>query len=116
MTIDRSSVSSLTIWLTLTLLPQIRIHGIDRREEQWFLLELVESPFSPLCLLLVPGAIALLRGRAPSRFHAGVRAVVAAGAVLALFLQLPAGAQVQAAWLALLVPLHLALAFPVRRA
>jgi len=72
--------------------------------------------FSPLCLLLVPGAIALLRGRAPSRFHAGVRVVVAAGAILALFLQLPAGAQVQAAWLALLVPLHLALAFPVRRA
>jgi hypothetical protein len=66
--------------------------------------------FSPLCLLLVPGAIALLRGRAPSRFHAGVRAVVAAGAILALFLQLPAGAQVQAAWLALLVPLHAAFA------
>lgn len=71
--------------------------------------------FSPLCLLLLPGAVALLRGRATSRFHAGVRIAVAVGAVLALFLQLPAGAQVQAAWLALLVPLHLALAFPVTR-
>ncbi|NUS61449.1 MAG: DUF4105 domain-containing protein [Lysobacter sp.] len=71
--------------------------------------------FSPLCLLLVPGAIAMLRGRAPSRFHMGVRIAIAIGGVLALFLQLPAGAQFQAPWLALLLPLHLALAFPVRR-
>ena len=71
--------------------------------------------FSPLCLLLVPGAILMLRGRAPSRFHMGVRIAIAVGGVLALFLQLPAGAQFQAPWLALLLPLHLALAFPVRR-
>lgn len=71
--------------------------------------------FSPLCLLLVPGAIAMLRGRAPSRFHMAIRIAVVLGGVLALFLQLPAGAQFQAPWLALLLPLHAALAFPVRR-
>ena len=72
--------------------------------------------FSPLCLLLVPGAWAMLRGRSRSRFHGWVRMAVAAGTVVALFLQLPAGAQFQAPWLALLAPLHLALAFPARRA
>ena len=71
--------------------------------------------FSPLCLLLVPGAIAMLRGREPSRFHRAVRIAIVLGGVLALFLQLPAGAQFQAPWLALLLPLHFALAFPVRR-
>jgi hypothetical protein len=71
--------------------------------------------FSPLCLLLVPGAIAMLRGREPSRFHRAVRIAIILGGVLALFLQLPAGAQFQAPWLALLLPLHAALAFPVRR-
>lgn len=71
--------------------------------------------FSPLCLLLVPGAWTLLRGRAVSGFHRGVRIAVAVGAIVALFLQLLPDAQFQAPWLALLVPVHLALAFPVRR-
>ena len=72
--------------------------------------------FSPLCLLLVPGAWTLLRGRAVSPFHRGVRIAVGVGAIAALFLQLLPGAQFQAPWLALLVPVHLALAFPARRA
>lgn len=72
--------------------------------------------FSPLCLLLVPGAWAMLRGRAVSPFHRGVRIAVGVGAIAALFLQLLPGAQFQAPWLALLVPVHLALAFPARRA
>jgi hypothetical protein len=71
--------------------------------------------FSPLCLLLVPGAWAMLRGRAPSRFHMGVRIAIVMGGMLALFLQLPASTQFQAPWLALLLPIHAALAFPVRR-
>ena len=71
--------------------------------------------FSPLCLLLVPGAWALLRGRDTSRFHRGVRIAVAAGAILALALQLLPATQAQAPWLALLVPIHLAFALPRRR-
>jgi hypothetical protein len=70
---------------------------------------------SPLCLLLLPGAWALLRGRTTSRFHAGVRIAVAVGAVIAAVLQLLPATQVQAPWLALLLPIHAALAFPVRR-
>ena len=72
--------------------------------------------FSPLCLLLLPGAWAMLRGRPVSRFHRNVRIAVGIGAVVALFLQLLPGAQFQAPWLALLVPVHVALAFPARRA
>lgn len=72
--------------------------------------------FSPLCLLLLPGAWAMLRGRPVSPFHRNVRMVVGVGAVVALFLQLLPDAQFQAPWLALLVPVHLALAFPARRA
>jgi hypothetical protein len=66
--------------------------------------------FSPLCLLLLPGAWAMVRGRAISRFHRNVRLLVFAGAVVACALQLLPGGQVQAAWLALLVPLHAAFA------
>ena len=72
--------------------------------------------FSPLCLSLLPGAWGLLRGRATSRFHQWMRVAVVAGGVLACFLQLPAGAQFQAPWIALLLPIHAALAFPARRA
>jgi hypothetical protein len=58
----------------------------------------------------------MLRGREPSRFHMVIRATIALGGVLPLFLQLlPAGVQYQAPWLALLLPVHAALAFPVRR-
>ena len=72
--------------------------------------------FSPLCLLLLPGAWSMLRGRPTSRFHRGVRIAIALGGVVACFLQLPAATQFQAPWLALLLPLHAALAFPARRA
>ena len=70
---------------------------------------------SPLCLLLVPGAWALARGRATSRFHGGVRIAVALGAVAAAFLQLLPVTQFQMPWLALLLPIHLAFAFPAGR-
>jgi hypothetical protein len=70
---------------------------------------------SPLCLLLVPGAWSMLRGRATTRFHAGVRIVIALGAVVALLLQLLPATQVQAAWLALLIPIHAAFGIPRRR-
>ena len=71
--------------------------------------------FSPLCLLLLPGAWALLRGRSTSRLHQWVRVAIVLGGVLACFLQLPATTQFQAPWIALLLPLHAALAFPARR-
>jgi len=66
--------------------------------------------FSPLCLLMVPGAWAKVRGGTSTRFHRAVRLVVAVGALVALVLQLVPGAQVQAPWIALLLPIHAAFA------
>lgn len=68
--------------------------------------------FNPLCLLLLPGAWALLRGRAPGRCFRGLLvavSVIAVGALLPLWLQiLP---QRNGNWIALLLPIHAALAW-----
>lgn len=67
--------------------------------------------FDPLCLLLLPGAWALLRGRIPSpRFHALLVAVVALAALACLPLWLQVQPQRNGHWIALLLPLHFALA------
>ena len=70
---------------------------------------------SPLCLLLLPGGWAVLRGRPPSRLFPGVLLLVAALAALAC---LPLWLQVQPQrnghWIALLLPLHAALALAWR--
>lgn len=67
--------------------------------------------FNPLCLLLLPGGWALLRGRLPS---ARFRAVLLAVAVLAGLACLPLWLQVlpqrNGHWIALLLPLHAACA------
>lgn len=66
---------------------------------------------NPLCLLLLPGAWALLRGRTPSprlRALLLVVAVLAALACLPLWLQV--APQRNGHWIALLLPLHLAFA------
>ena len=68
--------------------------------------------FDPLCLLLLPGAFALLRGRdAQARFRALLLAVVAiaASALLPLWLQLQP--QRNGNWIALLLPVHAAFAW-----
>lgn len=68
--------------------------------------------FVPLCLLLLPGGWALLRGRAPTpRFRAMLVAiaVIAAAACLPLWLQVQP--QRNGHWVALLLPLHAALAW-----
>ncbi|MDH5823857.1 DUF4105 domain-containing protein [Luteimonas sp. RD2P54] len=64
----------------------------------------------PLALLLLPGGWRLVRGRAPGRLFDWILATVTLGAVLALFLQwLPLLPQRNAHWIALLLPIHLAL-------
>lgn len=68
--------------------------------------------FNPLCVLLLPGAFALLRGRATSvsfRFLLAVVAALAALACLPLWLQVYP--QRNGHWIALLLPLHAALAW-----
>lgn len=70
---------------------------------------------SPLCLLLVPGAVAVLRGRAPSPLFRGMLLLVAVLAVLAcLPLWLQVAPQRNGHWIALLLPLHAALALAFR--
>ncbi|MDE2406891.1 MAG: DUF4105 domain-containing protein [Xanthomonadaceae bacterium] len=67
--------------------------------------------FNPLCLLLLPGAWAVLRGRAAPR---PFRRLLVAVCVLAAFTCLPLWLQVlpqrNGHWIALLLPLHYALA------
>jgi hypothetical protein len=66
----------------------------------------------PLCLLLLPGAWVLLRGRAPSARFRALLVIVAALAALALLpLWLQAQPQRNGNWIALLLPIHAALAW-----
>jgi hypothetical protein len=64
---------------------------------------------SPACLLLLPGAWRLARGRAPGRLFQVALAVLAASVAAAPFLYwLPLAPQRNAHWIALLLPLQLA--------
>jgi hypothetical protein len=65
---------------------------------------------SPLCLLALPGGWRTARGRPPGPWFARARWLVAAGGLAALALQLLSAAQDNLPWIALLLPLHLALA------
>jgi len=66
--------------------------------------------FDPLCLLLLPGAWAIAGGKAPGRVFRIVLPVVAAAAVVAFVLKwVLLSSQVNEAWIALLLPLHVAL-------
>ena len=66
--------------------------------------------FNPLCLLLLPGAVRILRGREPGRGFRVLLAAIAGTAALSLFLLwLPLQPQRNAPWIALLLPVHLAL-------
>ena len=65
----------------------------------------------PLCLLLLPGAWSLLRGRDPSaRFRVLLTAVAALAALAVLPLWLQTWPQRNGHWIALLLPIHLAFA------
>ena len=71
---------------------------------------------SPLCLALLPGAWTKFRGRNPSRWHSRLLMLVAVSAGLALFLKcLPWRIQNNGDWIALFLPIQLALAWAGRR-
>jgi len=68
--------------------------------------------FNPLCLLLLPGAWAMLRRRSPPpRFRYMLVAVAAAAALACLPLWLQVLPQRNGHWIALLLPIHAALAW-----
>lgn len=63
--------------------------------------------FNPLCLLLLPGALALVRGRTPThRFGHALKLMVAMAALACLPLWLQALPQRNGTWIALLLPIH----------
>lgn len=72
--------------------------------------------FNPLCVLLLPGGWRLARGRAPGPlFGWALMSIVVIG-IVALFLHwLPVLPQRNAAWLSLLLPVHVALMLAFRR-
>lgn len=72
--------------------------------------------FNPLCLLLLPGAVQTWRGRDPGPGFRLLLGGVVACAAAALFLHwLPVARQANAHWIAMLVPIHLALAYVFAR-
>jgi hypothetical protein len=72
--------------------------------------------FNPLCLLLLPGAWRVARGRGAGRWFGRGLAIVALGAVVAWFMRwLPFPWQDNTRWIALLLPIHLALFAALRR-
>lgn len=72
--------------------------------------------FNPLCLLLLPGAWRIARGRNPGRvFRAVLWLVVACGVAAVMLLWLQMQPQRNAPWIGLLVPLHAALAWRLGR-
>ena len=67
---------------------------------------------SPLGLLMLPGGWRIARGREAGALFRVLAWILAAGAVVALFLHLlPVLPQRNAHWIALLLPLHVALAW-----
>ncbi len=71
---------------------------------------------SPLSLLLLPGAWQMVRGLPASRWHTLWVGVVAISACAALFLKcFPFLDQANGNWIGLFLPIHLALAYAVRR-
>ena len=68
--------------------------------------------FNPLCLLLIVGAVTLLRKRTPAAWFRWLLLIVATAAASAwMVLWLSTSPQVNQAWVALLLPVHAALAY-----
>jgi hypothetical protein len=72
--------------------------------------------FNPLCLLLLPGAFALARGREPGRGFRRALMLIATLAGIAVFLKLlPFRVQSNGDWIALVLPLQALLALSYRQ-
>ncbi|WP_411850522.1 DUF4105 domain-containing protein [Stenotrophomonas sp. LGBM10] len=88
--------------------------GFSAHQAAWANRNLLQ--LSPLCLLLLPGAVCLLRGRQPWRGFRAVLWAVALLSALGLVLHwLTLQAQYNLQWIVLLLPIHLALAWVLGR-
>jgi len=88
--------------------------GFSAHQAAWANRNLLQ--LSPLCLLLLPGAITLLRGRVPRAWFRIVLWAVAGLSLLGLVLHwLTLQAQYNLQWIVLLLPIHVALAWVLAR-
>ena len=102
---------ALPFWITCGALGLVLLLGWAFTEHQAMWANRNLMLLNPLCLLLLPGGWALLRGRQPSVRFRMLLLVVAGIAVLAcLPLWLQAWPQRNGHWIALLLPIHAALA------
>ena len=102
---------ALPLWLLCTIAGGLLVFlwGFSTHYAAWANRNLLL--LSPLCLLLLPGAISLLRRRVPGRMFRIVLWLVAVQAVAALVLHwLSLQAQYNVQWIVLLLPVHAALA------
>jgi len=103
----RAAWAALPFWILCTLLGLLMLFvwGFTSHRAIWANHNLLL--FNPACLLLLPGAVRLLRGRNPGRVFTTTLLVVLVGAALSLFLLwLPVQPQRNAPWIALMLPVH----------
>lgn len=107
---------ALPLWLLCTIAGGLLVFlwGFSTHYAAWANRNLLL--LSPLCLLLLPGAISLLRRRVSGRMFRIVLWLVAVQAVAALVLHwLSLQAQYNVQWIVLLLPVHAALAWALGR-
>jgi len=101
----------LPLWLVCGLVGLVLafLWGFTEHQAAWANRNLLL--FNPLCLLLVPASIALLRGRPIARWQSRLALAVLVAAGAAWFLHwLPMQVQYNHSWVALLLPVHAAVA------
>jgi len=101
----------LPLWLVCGLVGLVLafLWGFTEHQAAWANRNLLL--FNPLCLLLVPTSIALLRGRLIARWQSQLALAVLVAAGVAWFLHwLPMRPQYNHSWVALLLPIHAAVA------
>lgn len=106
---------ALPLWLLCGIagLVMLYLWGFSEHRAGWANRNLLL--LNPLCLLLLPGAMAVLRRRTPAVWFSWLTVAVAGCALLAWFLHwLPLALQYNQSWVALLLPVHLALAYVFR--
>ncbi|WMJ68575.1 DUF4105 domain-containing protein [Stenotrophomonas sp. 24(2023)] len=107
---------ALPLWLLCTVAGGLLVFlwGFSAHQAAWANRNLLL--LSPLCVLLLPGVVTLLRRRLPGRLFRTVLWLVAAQALAGLVLHwLSLQPQVNVQWIVLLLPIHAALAWVLGR-
>lgn len=107
---------ALPLWLGCTLAGGVLVYlwGFSEHHAAWANRNLLQ--LSPLCVLLLPGAVALWRRRQPGRVFRAVLWLVACSSLGGLLLHwLSLQPQYNLQWIVLLLPVHVALAWVLGR-